>query len=311
MEIWHTAAPDATKTTGWLGNYLDATHSESNSLWRAVSVGRELPVSMLASGSFVPAVESVAAYALQTDRKYPKDQANKINAWAALYAQAAAEPGLGAFVGETGGSAYKSSLELAKVSAGYTPQATYPGSAIGNALKLVAQVATSSLGTGIAYVTTGGYDTHSGEVGEQQRLFTELNAGISAFMADIAAHGKANDVVLMTWSEFGRRVQVNASNGTDHGTAGPMFVLGGPVTGGAFGELAVTVLARPRRQPEVHDGLPSRLRDHARRLAGSGLEGGTGRCVRQARLPRIGATTFRGTVQAAGGGSRPIACVRG
>ena len=99
MEIWHTAAPDAFKNTGWLGNYLDATHSESNSLWRAISVGRELPISMLASGSFVPAVESISAYALQTDRKYPKDQTNKLNAWAALYAQAAAEPGLGAFVG--------------------------------------------------------------------------------------------------------------------------------------------------------------------------------------------------------------------
>jgi uncharacterized protein (DUF1501 family) len=236
MQIWHSAAPESVKYTGWLGAYLDATIAESSSQWRAVDVGASLPLSLSSSGSFVPAIDSVAAYALRTDAKYPKDHQNKLNAWAALYAEAAAQPGLAAFVGGAGKDAYKSSLDLQQFAAGYKPAATYPNTALGRALQLVAQIVTSSLGTGVAYVTTGGFDTHSAQPNEHQLLLTQLSDAVSAFNLDIEGHSRQDDVVLMTWSEFGRRPQQNGSSGTDHGTAAPMFVVGAPVKGGAYGE---------------------------------------------------------------------------
>ena len=236
MQIWHSAEPAKLKNTGWLGGYLDATYSESNTEWRAVNVGSgQLPVSLLASGSFVPSIDSIAGYQIRTDANNPKDHSNKMRAWAAMYAQAAAQPGLMAFLGSAGTDTYKSSLDLQKYAAGYVPKATYPRTALGNALKLVAELVTSTLGTGIAYVSTGGFDTHAGQPTEHARLLGELSAALAAFYSDIEAQGALDSTVLMTWSEFGRRVQVNGSTGTDHGTAAPLFVMGGPVKGGTYG----------------------------------------------------------------------------
>lgn len=236
MQIWHSAEPAKLKSTGWLGEYLDATYSESNTEWRAVNVGsNQLPVSLLASGSFVPSIDSISGYQIRTDSSNSRDHSNKMRAWSAMYAQAAVQPGLMAFMGSAGSATYTSALDLQKYAAGYVPKATYPRSALGNALKLVAEIVTSTLGTGIAYVTTGGFDTHAGQPTDHTRLLGELSAAVAAFYADIEAQGALNNTVLMTWSEFGRRVQVNGSTGTDHGTAGPMFVMGGPVKGGTYG----------------------------------------------------------------------------
>ncbi|MDQ6661158.1 MAG: DUF1501 domain-containing protein, partial [Chloroflexota bacterium] len=85
-------------------------------------------------------------------------------------------------------------------------------------------------------VTLGGFDTHANQKVTHDTLMKTLADGLSAFYADLVAHGKADNVVVMTWSEFGRRVEENGSAGTDHGTAAPMFVLGNPVNKGIFGE---------------------------------------------------------------------------
>ena len=88
----------------------------------------------------------------------------------------------------------------------------------------------------VGYVTLGGFDTHANEQGTHNTLMTTLAQGLSAFYADLVQHGKADNVVVMTWSEFGRRVEENGSLGTDHGTSAPMFVLGTPINKGIFGE---------------------------------------------------------------------------
>ena len=88
----------------------------------------------------------------------------------------------------------------------------------------------------VAHVTLGGFDTHSGQQPDQERLLGDLGDALAAFYADLASVGKDGDVLTMTWSEFGRRVGENASEGTDHGTAAPLFVIGGSVKGGVYGE---------------------------------------------------------------------------
>jgi uncharacterized protein (DUF1501 family) len=87
----------------------------------------------------------------------------------------------------------------------------------------------------VGQVTLTGFDTHTQQAQRLAPLLTQLSEALSAFWGDLVGHGHENDVLVMTWSEFGRRVKENAQQGTDHGSAGPMFVMGGAVKGGFYG----------------------------------------------------------------------------
>ncbi len=236
MEIWHTASMDEYSPDGWLGRLLDATRHEQSAHWRAANIGSELPESLLARHAFVPSIASIQSYGLQTDGAARGQATRRITDWVRLYASQAALGGALALVSETGTEAYRSSLDLGKSAAAYEAKATYPGNALGTALKTSAQLLTSNLGTGICYVTTGGFDSHAGQAGSQPGLLRGVSESIAAFYADLTARGMENDVLTLVWTEFGRRVRENGSGGTDHGTAGPVFLVGGGVRGGLYGE---------------------------------------------------------------------------
>jgi len=119
--------------------------------------------------------------------------------------------------------------------AGYTSGVTYPSTPIGRSLALAAQIVGSKLGTRVLFVQLGSFDTHTTQKGTQDRLLADFASGISAFYADLAAHGNADRVLTMTFSEFGRRVAENANGGTDHGAAAPIFVVGNKVSAGLLG----------------------------------------------------------------------------
>jgi len=119
--------------------------------------------------------------------------------------------------------------------AGTKSTAQYPTTPLGRQLQLVGQLIGSKLGTRIYYVSMGGFDTHSGEKNTHDRLMQQLNDAVDAFTKDLQAQGAFGNTLLMTFSEFGRRVKENGSAGTDHGTAEPMFLLGGGVQGGLYG----------------------------------------------------------------------------
>jgi uncharacterized protein (DUF1501 family) len=114
--------------------------------------------------------------------------------------------------------------------------ATYPASQLANSLKLVAKLIAGGLPTRVYYVSQGGYDTHTNQVGQQQRLLKELGDSVKAFVEDLQAQGNFQRVMLMTFSEFGRRVAENANGGTDHGAAAPMFIVGHKVKAGLHGK---------------------------------------------------------------------------
>jgi uncharacterized protein (DUF1501 family) len=132
--------------------------------------------------------------------------------------------------------AQRGAEELPKLVAGYTPAGTYPSTPFGRSLALAAQIIGTKLGTRVLFVQLGSFDTHTTQKGTQDRLLADFAAGMSAFYADLAAHGNDRRVLTMTFSEFGRRVAENGSRGTDHGTAAPVFVIGGGVKGGIYGE---------------------------------------------------------------------------
>ncbi len=236
MEVWHTANPEGVSYEGWIGKYLDATGEENGSLWRAVNVGTSLAPSLAAGATYVPTVSSIDAYQLRSDPRYPADHENRMKAWTGLYAKAASEPGYLPLVSATGLQAFDSAIQLGNVASDYEPAVEYPNGTLGEGLKLVAQLIDSELGTGVCYVTTGGFDTHARQANQHAQLLGGLSDAIFAFNRDVSAHGHGQDVVLVTWSEFGRRVSENGSAGTDHGTAGPLLMIGDPVQGGVYGE---------------------------------------------------------------------------
>ncbi|RYF91205.1 MAG: DUF1501 domain-containing protein, partial [Chitinophagaceae bacterium] len=104
---------------------------------------------------------------------------------------------------------------------------SYPATELGRNLKTISSLIMSDINTKVYYVSLGSFDTHVNQEAQQKRLFTELNDAVAAFTTDLEKNGRFDDVLMMTFSEFGRRVSQNASNGTDHGTANNMFFIGG------------------------------------------------------------------------------------
>ena len=242
MDIWHSASMDEQAETGWVGRLLDATKHERSSLWRAANIGQNMPLSLESNESFVPSVGSVPEYVLQTDGG-PQEGARRTQNFVQLYRQQAemlatqAEYGSQlAFVSKTGLEAYQSTVDLHAAVGKYTAKTVYPTTPLASALKTAAQLITSNLATGICYVTTGGFDTHAGQTGVQNGLLGGVSNALLAFYDDLQGQGVADQVTTLVWSEFGRRVKENGSRGTDHGTAGPMFIVGGGVRGGLHGE---------------------------------------------------------------------------
>ena len=243
MDIWHSASMEEHADTGWIGRLLDATKHEQDSLWRAANIGQEVAFSLRSNSTFVPALGSVPDYVLQTDDRFPAEGARRQQNFVQLYrrqseamAVQAAYGGQLAFLSQTGLDAYQSIVDLHASVGDYAAKATYPDTPVAGALKTAAQLITSNLATGVCYVTTGGFDTHSNQTSVQNGLLGGVSNALLAFYDDLQAQGIADQVTTVVWSEFGRRVKENGSRGTDHGTAGPMFVVGGGVRPGLHGE---------------------------------------------------------------------------
>ena len=231
-EIWQTAEPEKYATTGWLGRYLDAAGLPKANLFNAVAVAPMLPAVLGARDTDVPAVDNLRGYGLASDKTAAGRDAFKaiVNDTTVPFSS----PYL-ARVAEIEVHAQRGAEELPKLVAGYQTNASYPATNLGRSLALAAQIAGSRLGTRVIYVQHGSFDTHTNQKATQDRLLGELGNALSAFYDDLAAHGNDKRVLTLTFSEFGRRVAENASRGTDHGEAAPLFMIGGNVKGGVYG----------------------------------------------------------------------------
>jgi uncharacterized protein (DUF1501 family) len=232
-EIWQTAAPDRYLSTGWLGRYLDGADLAKSNLFNAVALAQVLPEALIGREIDVPAIGEVRGYRLASDRA-PGER----SAFASLATDTSVpfqSPYLGT-VAEIEDHAQRGSEELPGLISGYTTQATYPATPVGRSLALAAQIIGSRLGTRVIYVQHGSFDTHAAQKLTQDRLLGELSDALKAFYDDLAEHGNDRRTLTMTFSEFGRRVAENASRGTDHGEASPMFLVGGGLKGGVYGE---------------------------------------------------------------------------
>ena len=233
-QIWETASPDRPQQYGWLGRYLDKRFSSAApaSAFEAVALGDTLPAALVASHVEVPAIGALNAFAYNTGR----DLASKQSA-GVLYdgAKAGQSPYL-AMIAQTARDAYHGGDVLRGQTAAFTNKATYAPNGFAQQLALAAKLIGSTAGSKIVFVSIGSFDTHAGQRAQQDRLLGYLGDGLLSFYTDLAAHGLDQKVLTMTFSEFGRRVSQNASNGTDHGTAMPLFIIGGGTKGGIYGE---------------------------------------------------------------------------
>lgn len=231
-EIWQTAAPDRYEHTGWLGRYLDDADLPKNNLFNGVAIAQVLPEVLVAERTDVPAIAQVNGYGLLSDR-----QNDSRSAYARLVADNRLpfnSPYL-AHVAQIEDHAQKGSEELPELIKGYKASGSYPATPLGRSLALAAQIIGSKAGARVLYVQHGSFDTHINQKAVQDRLLGEFSDAIKAFYDDLAAHGNDKRVLTMTFSEFGRRIAENASRGTDHGEASPLFLIGGGVKGGIYG----------------------------------------------------------------------------
>jgi uncharacterized protein (DUF1501 family) len=232
-EIWQTAEPDSYASTGWLGRFLDEADLPAGNLFNAVAVSQLVPEALIARTVDVPAVDALRGYGLASDRNAAERGAFK--SLSAADDLPFRSPYLRT-VAEIEDHAERGAAELPRLVAGYQTQANYPATPLGRSLALAAQIVGSKLGTRVLYVQHGSFDTHVSQKATQDRLLGELADALSAFYADLAAHGNDGRTLTMTFSEFGRRVAENGNRGTDHGEAAPMFLIGGGVKGGVYGD---------------------------------------------------------------------------
>ncbi len=236
MDIWHSAAPDTFERSGWLGRYIAACQCSQDNALPAISVGDQLNTLFWTDTTLVPAVASIGAFSFLTDTKYKNDRTYQMQTLQNIYNQAGNWSTYESLIRRGTVQALAGSDELQKVASDYQSPVQYPANnGLASQLKLVAQVIHGKLGTRLFSVTMGGYDTHGNQKPTQDKNLGQLGDAVDAFMQDLANMGQQDNVVIMTFSEFGRRVKQNGSNGTDHGTAEPMFIIGNKVQGGLYG----------------------------------------------------------------------------
>lgn len=252
-EIWQTASDSETfEKYGWIGRYFDNACSGCDPTV-GVCVGHQMPQAFSSQMGKGIAVDNPQNYRFinsengsdgqMMEQSYRELNGESADANSGGTISAISGAGAGQrqgsvldFLERTALDAQVSSDEIRAISARVQNQAAYPGSQLGNSLKLVARLIGGGLTTRIFYVSQGGYDTHTNQIGTHQRLLQDLGDSVKAFVQDLTAQGNMQRVLLMTFSEFGRRVSDNANSGTDHGAAAPMFVVGERVKAGLLGQ---------------------------------------------------------------------------
>ncbi|MCL6642145.1 MAG: DUF1501 domain-containing protein [Candidatus Bipolaricaulota bacterium] len=238
-DIWMTANPDTVEKTGWLGRYLDESIARFHGTkLPAANIGGTLPLTLVGEKVVVPSIASLESYQFLTDTRYPQEREKRLRLFQTINGQSFENAYLD-YLAQTGLGAQQSADELQTAVKKYTSKIEYPTDPFAQGLKLIAQIIAGGIGTQILYVTIGGFDTHAEQNTARVNhpmLLETVDKGLDAFYRDISQMGVAEDIVMMTFSEFGRRVRENGSLGTDHGTAAPMFVIGDRVKGGLHGE---------------------------------------------------------------------------
>lgn len=227
MDIWQSASPDGKMKYGWIGRHLD-TNVNSNPVY-ALGLSTDKPLALAGKTASVPCFASLAD--IQAMIGDP-DSERMLRAIQGMDAKAGSPE---AVVQQANRTALDAMDILASQLSKFTPKQTYGNDPFGNGFKQISQLIATSPKTRIVYFSTGGFDTHARQVDTQAKLLGNFANALSAFQNEMEACGRADKVIVLVFSEFGRRVAENGSQGTDHGAAAPMLLIGKKVKGGFHG----------------------------------------------------------------------------
>jgi uncharacterized protein (DUF1501 family) len=234
MDIWQSAQPDRPQpSSGWLGRYFDNTCPGCDPRV-GLAIGDSLPLAMQG--------EKVLPLSFERPDSYRYIGRDKTDYTRLNHADLSPEPAIPTkqireadqldFLHRTAMDAQLSSEQILRLTRTHSASGTYPPTEFGNGLKTVAAMIAGGLPTRVYYVSLTGFDTHAAQLQRHDALMKQLSEGLTAFWQDLKQQKNDDRVLVMTFSEFGRRVQQNASNGTDHGAAAPMIVLGSKIQRG-------------------------------------------------------------------------------
>ena len=235
MDIWHTALPDEIGNEGWLGRVIREIDPSGENVLTGVNFGRGLPRALGVRGVPVASVGNLETYGLFTDIEDEATRSLALRAFAHMYGGVQGKDPVLDFLGQTGSNALKGADILRTAPEKYSSSIEYAANPIAQSMRSAAQVLFADLGTRVFYTQHGSFDTHSGELTSHAKLWQEVSGAIGDFYDDLKEHGREDEVVVLVFSEFGRRIKDNGS-GTDHGSGGVAFVIGSEVKGGMYGQ---------------------------------------------------------------------------
>ena len=237
MDIWHTCEPEKVGTEGWLGRAIRELDPTKENVLTGVNFGRGLPRALSAPGVPVASVGNLETYGVLTGIEAEDQRTMALETFSRTY-----EPMLGkgpvlSYFAQTGLDALEGADILSTAAANYTSSVKYGNDDVAQYMRNIVQTHLANLGTRILYTTApyNSFDTHAGQLANHTRLWTQTSKAIEAFYDDLKEHNATDNVVLLVFTEFGRRVHDNGS-GTDHGAGGHAFVIGDAVKGGLYGE---------------------------------------------------------------------------
>jgi uncharacterized protein (DUF1501 family) len=235
MDIWHTAEPDRVGTEGWLAQAVQVLDPDAENVLTGVNIGQGLPRAMAKTGVPVTSIGDLEGYGVMNRMEKQSLRDKSIEAFKSIYGQAIGTGAVAEYIGKTGLDVLEGADMLSEVAGNYKSTVEYADNAIAKNLRDVARIHLAGLGTKIFYTAHGGYDTHANEMPNHPKLMADLSGAIADFLDDLNEHDAGDNVTILVFTEFGRRMRDNGS-GTDHGTGGGAYMFGNTINGGLYSE---------------------------------------------------------------------------
>ncbi len=249
MDIWHTCEPDKLGTEGWLGRATREIDPNKENVLTTVSFGPSLFRALAMPGVPVACVDDLESYGLLPGITEAQQRSKILDRFARLYSPVMGSSAVMDYLGQTGLDTLEGADILKEAPRMYSSTVEYPDTTIAAKLKGISQIHQAGFGTRVLYCDHGSFDSHSNQTGMHDKLWKDVSEAVECFFDDLREHDASDNVVMLLFTEFGRRTHDNGS-GTDHGAGGGAFVIGDPVKGGQYSEMP-SLAAKDLEQGDV------------------------------------------------------------
>ncbi len=237
MDIWHTCEPEKVGDEGWLGRAIQHLDPNKENVLTGVNFGRGLPRALAAPGVPVASVGNLETYGVLTGIQAEDQRSEALEVFSSIYSPMMGRGAVMDYLSQTGMDALNGADILSTAPGQYASTVEYGTGSVAQYMRNIAQVHLAGLGTRVLYTTApyNSFDTHAGQMAAHVKLLSDTSKAVRDFYDDLKEHDAGEDVVVLLFTEFGRRVHDNGS-GTDHGAGGISFIIGDSVKGGLYGE---------------------------------------------------------------------------